>query len=120
MVDDDESLLKLCTQFLEFKGFNIIDSAKDGIEAIKKYKNFEYKPDIIIMDYKMPFKNGIETAKEILRIDKQVKILLMSADNKIEESALAAGAIKFKSKPFDLHDLYNSLLHLIQCNIIIS
>ncbi|MFX0024368.1 MAG: response regulator transcription factor, partial [Candidatus Hermodarchaeota archaeon] len=59
IVDDDDSILKLYKNFLEYKGFNVIDYAKDGIEAVIKFLRFKIKPDLIIMDYQMPFKNGI-------------------------------------------------------------
>ena len=67
IVDDDDSILKLYERFLEFKGFDVIDHAKNGIEAVNKYLMFKNKPDLIIMDYHMPFKNGIEATKEIIR-----------------------------------------------------
>ncbi len=112
IVDDDVSIIKLYKKFLEFKGFNIIDTARDGMEAIDKFKKFEHKPDVILMDYHMPNKDGIEATREILKIDKKVMIFMISGDIEIEESALAAGARKFKLKPFDLQELYQSLINL--------
>jgi len=113
IVDDDDSILKLYKQFLEFKGFNVIDYAKNGNEAVNKYMRFKIKPDLIIMDYQMPIKNGIEATKEILKINGNMKIFLISGDYSIKNEALAAGAIGFKKKPFSLQDLYSSLLTLI-------
>lgn len=49
-VDDDVSILELYKLFFEFKGFSIIDTARDGMEAIEKFKKFVYKPDVILMD----------------------------------------------------------------------
>ena len=63
----------------------------------------------------MPFKDGIETTKEILKIDGKVKIFLISGDCTIKKEALAAGAIDFKKKPFSLNELLYSILILI-CN----
>ncbi|MFX1418797.1 MAG: response regulator [Promethearchaeota archaeon] len=115
IVDDDDSILTLYTQFLEFKGFDVIGYAKNGIEAIVKYLEFKNKPDLIIMDYHMPIKNGIAATKEILKIDGNVKIFIVSGDSTIKKEALAAGAIDFKKKPFQLQELYSSILTLI-CN----
>ena len=64
------------------------------------YKSFSEKPDIILMDHRMPIKNGIETLREILQIDNHSKIIFMSADNSVKEEALSLGAISFKDKPF--------------------
>ena len=113
IVDDDTPIIKLYKQFLEYKGFNVIDTARDGIEAVDKYLRFENKPDLIIMDYHMPFKDGIEATKEILKIDGKVKIFLISGDCTIKKEALAAGAIDFKKKPFNLQELYLYISTLI-------
>ena len=107
IVDDDDSILKLYEKFLDFKGFEVLGHAKNGIEAVNKFFSFKSKPDLIIMDYHMPYKNGIEAMKEILKIDKNVKILLISGDCSIRNEALAAGAICFKKKPFSLQELYS-------------
>ena len=113
IVDDDDSILRLYKIFLEFKGFDVIDRAQNGVEAIDKYLRFKIKPDLIIMDYHMPFKDGIETTKDILKIDSNVKIFLISGDNTIKKEALAAGAIDFKKKPFSLQELYSSVSKFI-------
>ncbi len=115
IVDDDTSIIKLYKQFLELKGFNIIDYAQNGNEAVNKYLRFRNKPDLIIMDYHMPIKDGIEATKELLKIDGNVKIFIISGDCAIKKKALAAGAIDFKKKPFNLQELYLSVSSLI-CN----
>ncbi len=115
IVDDDDSILKLYIKFLEFKGFDVIDYAKNGIEAVDKYLRFKNKPDLIIMDYQMPLKNGIEATREILKIDGNMKIFLISGDYTIKNEALAAGAADFKKKPFSLQELYTSVSTII-CN----
>jgi two-component system chemotaxis response regulator CheY len=98
---------------LEYKGFNVIDCAKDGNEAVNKYLKFKIKPDLIIMDYQMPYKNGIEATKEILKINGKMKIILISGDCSIKNEALNAGVISFKKKPFSLQELYSSLSIII-------
>ena len=85
---------------LSFSGFEIIGMAKNGEEAVQMYKNFPKKPDVIIMDHRMPIKTGIEASKEILEIDKDAKIIFASADETVEEEARSIGVICFKNKPF--------------------
>ncbi|MFW9970754.1 MAG: response regulator [Candidatus Odinarchaeota archaeon] len=116
IVDDDDSILRLYKQFLESKGFDVIDNAQNGAEAIEKYLRFKIKPDLIIMDYHMPLKDGILATKEILKIDRNVKIVLISGDCTIKEEALIAGAIEFKKKPFGLQELYSFVSTLIYKN----
>ena len=111
IVEDDHSLRLLYEKALSLKGYNVIGSAKDGEEAVKLYKDFKNKPDIILMDHRMPIKNGIEATKEILANSSEVKpkIIFASADKTIKEVALSLGAISFKDKPFTLEKLFNNI-----------
>jgi len=62
-------------------------------------------PDIMIMDHRMPSKDGVETTKEILKINPNIKIIFASADATVRDAALASGARSFLSKPFAISDL---------------
>lgn len=94
---------------LELINIEVLGSAKNGAEAIEMYKALEEKPDIILMDYRMPIKNGIETTKELKAIDSESKILFASADSSIEHEALSIGAIGFLNKPFCFEDLKKAI-----------
>jgi len=111
IVEDDHSLRLLYEKALKLKGYNVIGSAKDGEEAVNLYKDFKNKPEIILMDHRMPVKNGIEATKEILANSSKVKpkIIFASADKTIKEIALSIGAISFKDKPFTLEKLFNNI-----------
>ena len=50
----------------------------------------------------MPIKNGIETTKEILKMNENVKIIFLSADKSVQKEALSIGASNFLEKPFSL------------------
>ena len=64
-----------------------------------KYSNFIEKPDLIILDHRMPKKNGLEIMKEILKVNGDAKIIFISADVDIKEEALTNGASTFLKKP---------------------
>ena len=104
IVEDDLAILKLYEKILENVGFQTI-RANNGKEAVDIYKSLSDKPDIILMDHRMPVKNGIEASKEILEIDNQSKIIFLSADSRVENDALSIGAKKFIKKPFSIKDL---------------
>ena len=91
----------LYEELLESYGFKVVGVAKDGEEAVNKYKSFKVKPDVIIMDHRMPIKTGLEATEEILEIDKNAKIIFASADKTIKQIALSMGALIFEEKPFD-------------------
>ncbi len=57
------------------------------------------------MDHRIPIKNGIDTTKKILEMDKNSKIIFTSADNCIKDEALSLGAVAFIKKPFHLEKL---------------
>lgn len=112
IVDDDISVLELYKRLSEIWGFNIIDMAKNGKEAISKFRKFITKPDLIVMDYHMPCKNGLEAIQAILEIDKTAKIAIVSGDPTIKQEVIASGAIFFKEKPFNLTQLYQQINYL--------
>lgn len=111
IVEDDTSLRTLYEKALVLNGYNVLHSARDGEEAVQMYKAFEKKPDVIIMDHRMPIKNGIEATKEILMDSSKAKpkVIFASADNSIRELALEIGAKSFKDKPFTLQRLYDNI-----------
>jgi two-component system chemotaxis response regulator CheY len=110
IVDDDQSLQRLYTLILADAGFEIIGTAFNGKSAIEKYNNLTEKPDIVLMDHRMPVRNGLDAMVEMLRINKDLKIIFASADNSIKQKALKLGACAFLDKPFNIR----KLLALIQ------
>lgn len=110
IVEDDPDLLVLYRIMIERnKKCTILDMATNGQEAIEKYKRFNKKPDLIIMDHRMPVKNGIEASKEILEFDKNAEILFVSADISVREEALKIGAIGFLEKPSTMNELLEGI-----------
>lgn len=105
IVDDDQALIKLYSLMLDGVGFEIIDIALNGKIAVEKYKQFPIKPDMILMDYRMPIKNGIDAMIEILQLNESEKIVFASADIDIREEALKFGACGFINKPFGMEEI---------------
>ncbi len=109
LVDDDTSIRLLVPRLLTSRGFAISGTAENGAEAVDLYRTLPVKPDIVIMDYRMPIKNGIDATKEILQINQEAKIIFASADNSVEDLALSNGAVSFLVKPFKVDDLVTSI-----------
>jgi len=101
-------------------GFEIIGSAKNGLEAVEIYESLSKKPDLIIMDHRMPIMSGIEASKIILDFDKTAKIIFASADQSVREHAKTIGAISFKNKPFDNKKLIKNIFKALKKNSITS
>ena len=83
--------------------------ARNGEEAVSMYQQFVEKPSIIIMDHRMPVKNGIDALKEILKIDNSAIVIIASADSSVKKEALSLGAYSFKQKPFDIDYLISNI-----------
>jgi len=109
IVEDNESLRFTYIKALEIYGHEIIGYATNGHDAIMMYKDFSYKPDVILLDHRMPIKNGIDVMKEILEMEKSTKFIFVSADIHIRDEALRLGAISFKEKPFSFEKLHNNI-----------
>ena len=90
-------------------GFKVIGKAKNGEEAIEMFKEFPKKPDVIIIDHRMPVKNGIEATKEILQMDQNARIIFASADRSVKALAESMGLKNFLIKPFDNDKLIESI-----------
>lgn len=109
IVDDEPDLQKLYKLAIASRGYRIAYVASDGTDAIDKQQSTPYKPCIIVMDHRMPTKNGVETTKEILRQYPDTKVIFVSADEAIEKDAMMAGASRFLKKPISLRDLLKNI-----------
>ena len=99
IIEDNQDLVFGYKIMMDFNNIEVLDVSNDGVDAINKFKCFKHKPDIILLDHRMPGKNGLEIMKEILECDKYAKIIFVSGDLTIKEKALASGAKSFLTKP---------------------
>jgi two-component system chemotaxis response regulator CheY len=79
VVDNSMFMRNTLRNILVNAGYNTIGEAQDGAEAIQKYKKL--KPDVLITEIILPdiVMNGLETLKWIIKMDPQVKIIVISA-----------------------------------------
>jgi two-component system chemotaxis response regulator CheY len=109
VVDDSVFVARLITKMLEESDYRVIGHAKNGLEAIDMYGRL--KPDLITMDIVMPSMGGIETINELLAIDAQARILVVSAmgHENIVNQALQLGARHYILKPFKKEDFVSAV-----------
>jgi CheY-like chemotaxis protein len=109
LVEDNRLLNEICRFALEEYGHRVLGQAFDGQECIEKIqilkKRYGKYPDYVIMDYQMPIKNGVDTTRELLKIDPDLKIIFISGDSSIKDEALSAGAGAFFKKPLNIVNL---------------
>ena len=109
LVDDDTQFLEATEYMLKYENYEVI-TAKNGEEAVKKYK--ESRPDIVLMDLKMPVMNGYDAFFKIKEDSPDAKIVFTSSytiNNEEFEKAKASGLFGLLTKPFDLNEL-NSII----------
>ena len=109
VVEDDLSLQRLYEMMLKTFGFEVCSIASNGKEAIDIYESLPIKPDVILMDHRMPVKNGIDATLEILKNGSRTKVIFTSADNSIKKKALEIGASSFIAKPFNVQQLHEEI-----------
>jgi len=109
IVDDELFIVELYRDILQLRGYKVVGTAFDGEEAVRKYNSSSEKPDVIIMDHRMPVMNGVEATKEIMRENPRQKVIFVSADILVEREAREAGAAEFLPKPFRMDDLIEKM-----------
>jgi two-component system chemotaxis response regulator CheY len=105
IVDDEVILHRLYKDVFSIKGHEVVADAYDGAEAVDKFTAFDVKPEVIILDHRMPNKDGMQTMKEILAIDASAKIVFISADANVREQAMSNGAASFGLKPVTIRHM---------------
>ncbi len=102
LVEDDIDLNETVKEYLE--NFYEVISVFDGEEALNKA--YEIKPDIIVLDVKLPKINGFEVAKEIRRFSNVPILFLTSLDSEKDvEKGFLSGGDDYIKKPFSLKEL---------------
>ena len=111
VAEDEESNYELVRIVLQ-KRYNLI-RAHNGIEAVTMFE--EEKPDLILMDIRMPEMDGLDATRIIKEVNQEVPVIALSAyafPENIRE-AKAAGCDEFMAKPFKVEDLIELIRHYI-------
>jgi len=108
IVDDNRVLSNTISKFLKAEGF-IVKIVYDGESALIKLKNEEF--NIMIIDYRLNAKNGLQVLEESNQINPALITILLTAfaSKRIRESAKELGAYSVLGKPFDITKLLNTI-----------
>ncbi len=118
VVDDDKDFAESIGELIELEGHQPV-LAYNGVEALKIFK--QNNIDIILLDFRMPELNGIETLTEIRKINLSVPVVIMTAyaSTDITKDAIEHGAIEVMNKPFDIKKLMNVISSIKQLHKIL-
>ena len=105
LIADDDPIIRLdLKQMLENLGYEVVSEAGDGQQALDQAR--ETKPDICILDVKMPAMDGIEVVKALTEENIAPAILLTAySDHELVDRAKEAGVFAYLVKPFKPSDL---------------
>jgi two-component system, response regulator, stage 0 sporulation protein F len=100
VVDDEFNVAQVLAEYLTEQGYQVA-TAHGGIEALTKI-DLE-KPQVILLDIRMPGMDGVEVLRRIRSFDTQVGILMISANDDVElaKQTIAMGAFDYTLKPVD-------------------
>ena len=103
LVAEDETIIRLdLIEMLTEAGYEVVANAENGAVAIEMAKL--HKPDLAILDVKMPLVDGITAAQEIIEIA-PVLMLTAFSQRELVERARDAGVMAYVVKPFSVNDL---------------
>ncbi len=104
IIDDEQTQREVLTGYLRKKGYHILsaDSGEEGIRLVRKNP-----VDIVLSDFKMPDKTGLEVLEEVKKINPEVSFVIITAYSTVETAvkAMRMGAYDYISKPVDLDEL---------------
>ncbi len=100
IVDDESAIRESLQTLLELEGYTV-DTANDGAEGLARLAEHPY--DLVLLDFAMPERNGIEVLQEIRQRDTELAVIMITAYGTVENAvnAMQTGATNFIQKPWD-------------------
>ena len=107
IIDDDQSMITLIATILQTMGFVNIERAINADKALAIFEDDPGIVDIVICDWQMPGKSGLQFLKELRVINPDIPFLMLTSKSSIEDvrAAADAGVSYYLTKPFTADEL---------------
>ncbi len=104
IIEDEKEILNILARLLKNEGYNVLE-AENGFHAMQIAGRI--KPDVALLDLKLPDYNGIRLLGELTAMDKTLQVIILTAHGTREtvRTAMELGAFNFLTKPFEFHEL---------------
>lgn len=105
IVDDVPFVRKTLAEIFRQARYTVVGEAADGQEALEIYART--RPDLVTMDVVMPQMSGIEAIRKLMKLDKEAKVIIVSAmdQESLVMDAINVGARDYLLKPFSAQDV---------------
>ncbi len=109
LIDDDEDILNLLSEYLLLEDFNILGIGTDGLQAVNLYA--ELKPDFVIMDIAMPNYDGLYGLEHIKKIDSNASVIVLTgnSDKSVTQKIIQLEPTVILEKPYPVEKLVTFL-----------
>jgi two-component system chemotaxis response regulator CheY len=114
IVDDEPMIVELYSEMVAQGGHEVVATAENGTQAVSTFEGMLPPPDLILMDHRMPHKNGLDATREIVAGHPGTKVLLVTADEHVLYNAVAGGACGFLEKPFSMDKLNGAIALVLE------
>ena len=105
IADDSDAIRMVLKDILDIGNHQLVSEAKDGQDAVEKFNLT--KPDLVLLDYAMPKKDGREALREIIANDPKAKVIMITASDNLNtiNECIDIGSCAFILKPFDFNEV---------------
>jgi DNA-binding NtrC family response regulator len=119
IIDDEKSIRNVLKDILQHEGYQV-DEAPDGEQGIKQFSSKSY--DLVLCDIKMPKVDGMDVLQQIMEMNPEVPVIMISGHGTIETAveAVKKGAFDFISKPPDLNRLLITIRNALDKNTLVK
>jgi len=111
VVDDDDTLRACIVELISLEGWEVVE-ARSGRETLEKVMS--EKPNLLLLDNRMPELTGTEAYKELRRQGLNLPVILITAASEIEQLSKDFGIKCFLGKPFGIDELIQMVDHAIK------
>lgn len=113
VIDDEQGIRHLLDTLLRRKGYDVVlaDGGRNGLELFRRER-----PDVIVLDLKMPEMDGVAVLQQIRRVDPNQPVIILTGAGtpEREQQVRALGVTEFVEKEFSLHRLGDALKRLLK------
>jgi DNA-binding response OmpR family regulator len=114
VVDDEPQLVRTYELLFKRRQIPLAFYAYDGHEAIEKFRNASPRPEVVIVDNRLPSMSGIDVVKALLAMEPGTKIIFISGDDSVRQESLDAGAKVFMKKPTPINEITRTINTLLE------